>query len=149
MIYLVYMLSSGTVVHQWLVCMSIHTPFRYFSVRRHPVESLFRYPFVWLLTHFVWNAGWAFVEEVEFYRSINSVNMIVDSALATKTKTSESKQNLSIHSSKSVSTSMPGESIKTTSSSSILHLSLGQTIRTLALDSNLDEQSALPNCPMD
>ena len=87
--------------------------------------------------------------KIKYYKLSFSVNIIVDSALATNTNTSLSKQNLSIHSSKSVSTSIPGESIRTTSSSNILQRSLGQTIRTLELGANFSDQSALPSWPRD
>lgn len=59
-----------------------------------------------------------------------TVTIKVLSALATSTNTSASKQCLSIQSSKSGETSMPGESTNTTSSLSKEHLSFGQNILT-------------------
>jgi hypothetical protein len=55
-----------------------------------------------------------------------TVNINVDSALATKTNTSASRQCLSIQESKLGDTSIPGESTNTTSSLSKGHLSGGQ-----------------------
>lgn len=56
-----------------------------------------------------------------------TVTIKVDSALATKTNTSASKQCLSIHSSKLGVTSTPGESTKTTSSLSKRHLQISHS----------------------
>lgn len=74
-----------------------------------------------------------------------TASVIVDSAFKTRTKTSASKQWLSIQSSRLGETSTPGESTNTTSSRSKLHRSRGQKIRILALSLSLSWQSAFAN----
>lgn len=75
-----------------------------------------------------------------------TANVIVDSAFRTNTKTSASKQWLSIQSSKFGETSTPGESTNTTSSRNRLHLSRGQKIRIFELSHNFSEHRAFANC---
>lgn len=75
-----------------------------------------------------------------------TANVIVDSAFKTSTKTSASKQWLSIQSSRFGETSTPGESTNTTSSRSKLHRSRGQKIRIFELSHNFSWQSAFANC---
>uniref|UniRef100_A0A6B0UB35 Uncharacterized protein n=1 Tax=Ixodes ricinus TaxID=34613 RepID=A0A6B0UB35_IXORI len=76
------------------------------------------------------------------WKKFFSVTISVDSALATNTKTSASRQCLSIHRSRFGDTSMPGLSTRTTSSLRRLHLSLGQKIRTNVLSPNDSEFNA-------
>lgn len=71
-----------------------------------------------------------------------TASVIVDSAFKTKTKTSASKQWLSIQSSKFGETSTPGESTNTTSSRNKLQRSLGQKIRIFELSHNFSWQRA-------
>lgn len=75
-----------------------------------------------------------------------TANVIVDSALRTKTKTSAFKQWLSIQSSRFCETSTPGESTNTTSSRNKLQRSRGQKMRTRELSHNFSWHKALASC---
>lgn len=75
--------------------------------------------------------------------------MRVDSAFATRTNTSASKQCLSIQSSRFGVTSTPGLSTKTTSSRKSRHLSFGQKIRTRLLSPSFSLHNAWPSIPTD
>lgn len=78
-----------------------------------------------------------------------TVTISVDSALATNTKTSASKQCLSIHSSKLGVTSTPGESTKTTSSLNNRQRVFGQKTLTNWDSFNFSLHNACANCPTD
>ncbi|CAH0702054.1 unnamed protein product [Spodoptera exigua] len=79
------------------------------------------------------------------WKKFFSVTMSVDSALATSTKTSASRQYLSIHSSRLGVTSTPGLSTSTTSSRSSAQSSRGQYTCTSEHSCSRDAHSACPS----